>query len=100
MSKRKMPAKWTPEHTIVLQEGIANGRALATIAKKLKVSYSTIYRKYRMINSKSPKISNTVGRPRKTFNTSNTTRTITGNVSIIHDAFTITTQGKSITIKL
>jgi hypothetical protein len=100
MSKRKMPTKWTTEHTATLQEGVAAGKDLATLARKLKVSYSTIYRKYKMLNSKSPKIGNTVGRPRKQFITSGTTRNITGNVSIVHDAFTLTTQGKSITIKL
>ena len=28
------------------------------------------------------------------------TKTITGNVSIVHDTFTLTTQGKTVTIKL
>jgi hypothetical protein len=55
------------------------------------------------VKTTSAKVGRKVGRPRKTTvsaKTTKTTKTITGNVSIIHDAFTLTTQGKSITIKL
>ena len=51
----------------------------------------------------SKRVGNKVGRPRKTTvstKTAKTTKTITGNVSIVHDAFTLTTKGKTVTIKL
>ena len=51
----------------------------------------------------SKRVGKKVVRPRKTTvstKTTNTTKTITGNVSIVHDAFTLTTKGKTVTIKL
>jgi len=48
----------------------------------------------------SKKVGNKVGRPKRTTVSTKTTKTITGNVSIVHDAFTLTTKGKTVTIKL
>jgi len=88
---------WTQTMNNTLESGVRRKLPLRQLATKLGVSRTTIHNRIQSLRGKTPiKVST---KPVKTVVTK-PADSLTGNVTLVHKNFTMTSKGKNVTITL
>lgn len=89
---------WTQTMNNVLESGVRRKLPLKQLATKLGVSRTTIHNRIQTLRGKTL-TKTTTTTPTKTV-VKKPAETLTGNVTLVHNNFTMTSKGKNITITL
>ena len=93
MPQRGKRIVWNQTMLNVLTSGVRRKAPLNTIAEKLNISRTAVHNKIQSLRGNTPKTEKLrINQPAK--------KTLTGNVTLIHKTFTMTSKGDNLTITI